>query len=474
MIIAALTVGAFAWGTHAGSSRPAGHNLLRMASASSPASAPVTLVSLGNEVAQDPSADHSALPDTDTGDDSAAPGAIFQDVYSLLEEKYVDAMPTNTQFAHAAAASMLASLRDPNTRFLNPADMAEIAAESRGVYHGLGAATDVREIAHPKQGITPAYTELRLTIVAPLPGSPAEKAGLRPGDYITAVNGQEIGTMMDSTWQFDPALTHLKQLAALQSDPVSYNKLITSLEAEQKAALSLTDAQSMLSGSSGKAFTLTVMRPGAAKPMTVSVDAGAATTVTPVTSRMLPGEIGDIKIAQFTDDAAAQFSAALTSLNPATLKGLVIDLRNCPGGLLDAGQNIAAQLTSANSLGILETKGSQQSPLTITPSKTVSCPIAVLVNEGTANTAELLAATLQQNGSKVIGTTTFGDAADVRPVSLRDGSGFTMTVGELLLAQHQPFAGHGITPDVTVPETAGTDAPLSRAVELLSGQVASR
>ena len=162
----------------------------------------------------------------------------------------------------------------------------------------------------------------------------------------------------------------------------------------------------------------------------------------------MPGGVGYIKITQFTDGADTQFDTALSSLDPTSLKGLVLDLRDCPGGLRDVGAAIAAKLTTATTLGILETKGKKQTPLAITPAKTVACPIVVLVNGGTANTAELLAATLQAGGSKLIGTTTFGDASDVKPIALHDGSGFTMTVGKLLTAQDKDFADVGIKPDI--------------------------
>ncbi len=467
--LAVLAAGMFAWGIRAAPTRPAGRDLLRMASATGRTPV-VSLTALNTRVAQGVP-EGRATPDGNT-DDSDEPGAIFQDVYTLVKQKYVDAMPTDTQFAHAAASSMLASLQDPDTRFLEPAEMAELADEAHGVYHGLGAATAVRQVPHAKQGEVPAYTELRLTIVAPLPGGPADKAGLRPGDVITSVNGQEIAALLDSTGQFDPAVTRLKDLKALESDPVSYNKLVASLEAETKTAMPMTQAQSLLTDRTRKTLTLTVRRPGLAQPMTVNVDPGTETTAPSVTAAMLPGGIADIRIAQFTDATDAQFAAALASLDPATMKGLVLDLRDCPGGLLDVGQSVAARLTAAPALGILVSKGHRQTPIALTPNRAVNCPIVVLVNGGTANTAELLAATLQQSGDRVIGTDTFGDAADVRPVALHDGSGFTMTVGTLLTAQHQAFAGRGIKPDVLVPDAPGADLPLARAVGALTGRTA--
>ena len=183
------------------------------------------------------------------------------------------------------------------------------------------------------------------------------------------------------------------------------------------------------------------------------MDDTVPTTVAPVSAKTLPGGVGYVKITQFTDGADAQFDTALASLDPTSLKGLVLDLRDCPGGLRDVGAAIAAKLTTATTLGILEIKGKKQTPLAITPAKTVACPIVVLVNGGTANIAELLAATLQAGGSKLIGTNTFGDASDVKPIALHDGSGFTMTVGKLLTADGKEFADVGIKPDVVVPDT---------------------
>jgi hypothetical protein len=224
LIVAGLTVGAFNLGLHAGPRPATGHDLLRMAAVPGRAGTPgLALASLGTRVAQGNSSDRSASGETED-EDSAAPGAIFRDVYTLLREKYVDALPTDTQFSHAAAASMLASLQDPASRFLEPSEMMEMADEARGVYHGLGAVTAVREIAHPKTTNTPPYTELRLTIVAPMPGSPADQAGLYPGDYITAINGKQIAGLMDSTWQYDPAVTQFQKLKSLENDPVTYNK----------------------------------------------------------------------------------------------------------------------------------------------------------------------------------------------------------------------------------------------------------
>ena len=471
LLVGVLAAGTFAAGTHFGPAQAAGHDLYRPPLVSAPA-APLTLASAEQspqvaQKAEEPGAggsrDSGGLgqggPDflSDT-----SPGATFDDVYRLVERNFVDPLPTDTQMAHGAAAAMLASLQDPDSRFLEAPEVSELNAEAKGQYRGAGAALAVRRLPHAKAGDVPAYTEYRLVIMAPLPGSPAEKAGLLPGDAVTAINGQ---------WIYNDAYVYgqTKALKAVQEDPVTFNKMLTALQKKIDGSLSLAQAQTKLDDPVAKTLALTVTRPGLPQPLSVTLDTSAPTVVSPITARSLPGGIGYIKIAQFTPGADTDFAAALAGFG-ASPKGLILDLRNSPGGLLDVGAAIASKLTSAPALGFLETKGSKVQPIAVTPGAAVVCPVVVLVNGGTANTAELLASALQSKGAKLVGSTTFGDASDVKLIVLRDGSGFTMRVGKLMTDARTDFSG-GIKPDIVLPSTSG-DAPVDRAVGVLSGRVA--
>jgi len=470
LAVGALTVGAFAVGTHL-VPRPQGHNLYKPSAAvstrnpltltsakpSTSATPPAAVAQNGADASPDDSADASG----DFGTDS--PAVTFQQVYQLVKRHYVDPLPTDAKFGHGAAAAMVSSLQDPDSRFLEASEVTELNGQSSGTYHGIGAALAVRRIAHVKTADLPAYTEFQLTVVAPLPGSPAEKAGLEPGDTITTLNNQWV---YNDEWVY----TQTKALKALQDDPVSFNKLVTTLQKRIDGSVSLAQAQTKLQDASAKSIALTVTRAGAAQPIPVTLDTSAVTTVPAVTSRGLPGGIGYIKINQFTTGADKEFAAALSGFGTDP-KGLVLDLRDCPGGLLESGAAIAARLTSAPALGYVETKGKKIQTVAITPGTKVTCPVAVLVNGGTANTAEMLAAALQSGGAKLVGTKTFGDASDVKLIMLRDGAGFTMTVGKLLTTGHGEFSGTGIKPDVAAPDTPGSDV-LDRAVGVLSGRVA--
>lgn len=473
IFVGALAVGAFGAGTHFGPAHAAGHNLYQPSPAVSPHSA-LVLVSANQAAQGGRSHDEGGAgvggPDADPSGGSqflseTSPGATFSQVYTLIERNFVDPLPTDAQMAHGAASAMLASLQDPDSRFIEVPEVAELNAESKGQYKGIGAALAVRRLPHPKAGDIPAYTEYRLVVVAPLPGSPAEKAGLQAGDMIASINSQ---------WVYNDAYIYAqtKALKAVQDDPVTFNKMLSALQKKIDGSLSLSQAQTKLTDPALKTITLSVGtgRMNRSLPVSKTLDTSASTVVSPITARSLPGGIGYLKVAALTEGADKDFATALAGFGNAP-KGLVLDLRNCPGGLLEVGTAVAAKLSSATVLGYLETKGKKVQPITITPDSPVAYPVVVLVNGGTANTAELLAAALQSTGAKLVGSTTFGDASDVKLIMLRDGSGFTMTIGKLTTAAHGVFGSVGIKPDVILPVTSG-DTPLDRAVGLLSGRVA--
>ncbi len=468
LVVGTLAAGAFAAGSYLGPARPAGHNLYHPAPAPAPHS-PLVLASAGRPVTVAANGGGDPGSESDSPDEfvGAGPGVTFDKVYRLLKAHYVDTLPDDAKFGHGAAAAMVASLQDPDSRFMEASEVAELGSEAKGIYHGIGAALAVKRVLHVKTVDLPAYTEYRLVVIAPVPGSPAEKAGIQPGDVIASVNGVWV---YNDKFVYDQA----RALKALQDDAPAYNKTVTALQKKIDNSVSLNDAQTKLDDPAAKTITLSVMRAGALHPTTLTLDTSTPTTISPIVSRSLPGGIGYIKIVQFTPDADKDFAAALASFGTDP-KGLILDLRNTLGGLraqTDAETAIAARLTAAPVLGYIETKGKKVQPITLTAGASVTYPIAVLVNAGTDNTAELLAAALQSKGAKLVGSKTFGDAGDVKLITLRDGSGFTMTIGKLTTATRGQFGGGvGLKPDVLVPDTAG-DEPLNRAVGVLSGRVA--
>lgn len=403
------------------------------------------------------------LDDAYTLDPSGnSPGSTFQEVYVLLRQNFVDGVPDDTKLAHGAASAMLASLQDPVSRFMEPAEMSELNSNSHGLYHGIGAVTVVIKLSHPADSASgsPAYDENRLTIVAPLPNSPAEKSGLKSYDVITRINGRWIAT-------YDPVAANAKELKAAQTDPVAFKAIADKLQSEMDKAYSLTQAETELSTPSEKTLLLTISRPGSSALLNVSLDVSSPTQVAAVTSKSLGGGIGYIKLNLINPDTDVDFQNALSGLGSG-LTGLVLDLRNCPGGDVEAAARIAGRISNAGSLGLLSLKDKKYVPITISSPTPVGYPIAVLVNSGTANSAELLTSALDQGGAKIVGQRTFGDATAVRTIALRDGSGFTITIGHLYTNNKNDFARTGLQPDLLV--DSSNDA-LASALTILHGKI---
>jgi len=405
--------------------------------------------------------------------DEAAPASTFQDVYTLLHRNFVDGISSDAKLSHGAASAMLASLQDPASRFLEPDEFAEARREMQGQFAGIGAVTDIKLTQTPKTAgdITrdkehPTSLVYSLVLVSVIPSGPADKAGLKNGDVVTDINGQWVAS-------YDLVEAQAKQLKAAQekNDPVALNKIVDALQKKLDNGLTLAQAQTKLRDPKAKPLTLVVTRPGVAQPITVTVTPQAEIAAPPVSGRMLPSGDGYIQVGLLDAKTGTEFEQALSGLG-ANVKGLVLDLRGTSGGTAEEAALIASKVSTTASLGLRLGKGLQTTPIAVHPARAISGPLVVLVDGGTEGPAELLASALKASGAKLVGTTTFGDDKDVRTVALPDGSGFTMTVGQMLTTGGGRYGGVGITPDVLVPRGASGDAALDRAVSELSGRVA--
>ncbi len=473
--------GAFAGGLHLRPGQAEGHDLYRAQVAQSLPSAAGngTGLTLTQFAGQKPPAGarrplmlpQAARAQDDT--DEASPASTFQDVYTLLHRNFVDGVSSDTKLSHGAASAMLSSLQDPAARFLEPDEFAEARREMQGQFAGIGVVTDIRITQTPKPAddITrdkehPTNLVYSLVLVSILPGGPADKAGLKNGDVVTDINGQWVAS-------YDLVASQARQLKAAQdkNDPVGLKKIVDVLQKKLDTGLTLAQAQTRLRDPKAKPLTLRVTRTGTPQPLSVAVTPQSNIAAPHVAGRLLPSGDGYIQVGLLDAGTASEFGTALSGLG-ASVKGLVLDLRGTSGGTAEEAAGIASKVSTITSLGLRLGKGLQTTPIAVRPARAINGPLVVLVDGGTEGPAELLASALKAGGAKLIGTTTFGDDKDVRTVALPDGSGFTMTVGQMLTTSGGRYGGVGIVPDVAVPHGATGDPALDRAVSELSGRVA--
>lgn len=385
---------------------------------------------------------------------------LFYSVFKYVEKQHVDYMPEMAKpMAYGAVRAMLQSLNDPNTRFLEPDEARLLREAAQGNFYGIGAVlTVVRKV-------TQDVERRELTVVAPLPGSPAERAGLEPGDVITEIDGKWVIA-------YDP-------FRQVQRSGVRGNELVKALEDARKrvlAGLDLRKAMNALTNKDQGTMTLTVRRGNST--LKVKVTAGVL-SVDPVAYKLLPGEVGYLRIVQFNARTPERLKASLAGLGN-RLQGLVIDLRNNPGGSVESASQVAAMLAKSPALAVMETRtgeSKRRQPVNINANPRVKAPVVVLVNRGTANVAEVLAVLLRDKaGAKLVGERTFGDGLVQTFVPLPDGSAFTMTTGKFLTWSGGDFHGKGIFPAVSAPTVPkqGHDLALEKAVNLLTQRTTTR
>jgi carboxyl-terminal processing protease len=398
----------------------------------------------------------ASTDDFDPGD--VPPDETFKEVLRYVRGDYVEKVEDEKKLGFGAVRSMLASLDDPKTRFLDPAQRRQFIDQMNGQYSGIGASLAV--IKQRKGTGKTAIEQRRLAIAAPIPGGPAATSGLLSGDIITEIDGKWVIA-------YDPRLEYEPQSTESDDAPAGGR---TTGGAESPKGLSLPKALELLSTSEGKVITLTVERPGTAQPLKVSVAAGRG-TAEPAEFRQVDSRTGYLRITQFNDRATEQFSTALAS---ARVSSLVVDLRDNVGGAvtsrktgaLGSALSLLGKLSGPGQVGTVLRRGNGSEPLNSVTVSTGRYKLAVIVNGGTSNIAELVAATLRERaGATVVGARTFGDSAYQKLVELRDGAGMTVTTGKLLTSKGMDFSGKGIVIDVpmSVGEPRSNDAAVLRA-----------
>jgi len=335
---------------------------------------------------------------------------IFNEVLDIVEKNYVEEVKQK-KLIDEAVNGMIKSL-DPHSAYLTPDQYKELQVDTSGTFGGLGIVISMQND--------------QLTVVSPIEDTPAFKAGLKAGDRIMKIDGQ-----------------------------------ITK-------GMSIQDAVKKMRGPENTRVTLTILRKDMKEPRDYEITR-AVIKIKSVKHNVYEDSIGYIRISAFQESTADELKKAMQQISGKSkgLKGIVVDVRNNPGGLLD--QAVKASDAFLKSGTIVSTKGRAKA----IESKFVArddgneptCPMVVLVNEGTASASEILSGALQDNGRAIVlGMPTFGKGSVQTVIPLEDGSALKLTTAKYYTPKGRSIQAEGIKPDIVVepirqaegPETAET------------------
>ena len=347
---------------------------------------------------------------------------LYGAVVDYLKQDYFkrDTLDDKKLF-YGALRGVVEAVGDPYTTFFDPQSNKEFAEELNGSFEGIGAELGIRDD--------------RLTVIAPIPGSPAETSGLLAEDVILAIDNKDT------------------------------------------RELSLDEAVAAIRGKAGTSVVLTIYRsvqdaPAVTKDITIL----RSRIQLPTVSARVEDSIAIVELYNFNSDSERQFIDAIREFSDKDIRGLILDLRNNPGGYLDKAVSIASAWLDEEQLVVRELFNDTRSTneyAAIRQFRVPDAPTIVLINGGTASAAEILAGALQDHGkATLVGTTSFGKGSvqDIR--SLPDGSGLKITISQWITPNGQYINNVGIEPDVRVESTAddienGRDPQLQKALELL-------
>lgn len=342
----------------------------------------------------------------------------FWQVWNIVKTKYVRQPISDVSMFYGSVAGMVASLGDPYSVFFEPQTAKEFSNDLAGTLEGIGAEIGI------KQNV--------ITIITPLADSPAEAAGLKPGDQI---------------WAIDKTDT---------------------------AGMAVDYAVKLIRGKSGTKVTLTVMRDDFDKPKDFTITR-AQIVIKSVEWHMVEGKnIAYLRISQFSDKTTAEFDKAVKNIIGKQPKGLILDLRGNPGGYLDAAVEVAGDWIK-DGVVVYEqfTDEIKDEYRANGKARLLNIPTIVLVNGGSASAAEILAGALQDKAlAKLVGEKTFGKGSVQDYETFKDGSALKITIAEWLTPNGRNINKEGIAPDIEVKYTEedytkGVDPQLDKAVELL-------
>lgn len=345
---------------------------------------------------------------------------LFWKVWDIIKSKYIDRQQiADTQLFYGSLKGVVEALNDPYSVFLEPEISKEFTEELSGKFEGIGAEIGLKND--------------RLTIIAPLPESPAAKAGIKPQDKVLAIDGKDT------------------------------------------AGISLDEALHQIRGEKGTKVVLTIGREGTEKPFDITITRDTI-DVRSVTYE-IKNKIVYIRLTHFNEDTGQEFQGIVNEILTKSPKGIILDLRNNAGGYLEIAIEIAGYWVKNGDSVVKESFGDTELDRNYAAhgnEQFKSYQTVILVNGGSASAAEIVAGALQDyNIAKLVGETTFGKGSVQELQTLSDGSSVKLTIARWLTPQGRSIDQKGIEPDIAVQLTEedfnnNKDPQLDKALELLN------
>lgn len=359
-----------------------------------------------------------------TSQDKTVDFVLFWKVWGLLKDKYVDNQKLDTRaLFYGAIKGMLAASGDPYTTFFDPKENAAFQEDISGIFEGIGAEMGMKN-------------EM-LTVIAPLEGMPAEKAGFLAGDKIIKIDNQAT------------------------------------------AIMSLDEAVSKIRGTKGSEVKLTIFRDGDEGTRDIVVKRDVI-LVKSVRFEMKESAIAYIRISRFGDDTEKEFQEAVRQTLSKKATGLIIDMRNNPGGFLETAVHLASTMLPPGKVVVMEEDGNGKRKEINSRGGNVlgQIPTVVLINEGSASASEILAGALKDNRNDVtlVGKKSFGKGSVQELISVSKDTSVKITVARWLTPSGNQISTVGITPDVEVDITRDDfdnkrDPQLDKALQILKEKI---
>lgn len=371
----------------------------------------------------------AATPGTPAGQEQAF--SPFWDAYDAITKQYVGPVDQKA-LVEGAVRGMFESLGDPFSAYLSAEDFQKTLQNVAGQFEGIGAEISTRKADGTPSDCTTLGTDCVMVITSPLPGSPAEKAGIRANDAVVAIDKKPV------------------------------------------AGMTLDQAVALVRGKRGTTVTLTVKRGTTQLDVPIVRDTIVQKEV--VTKTLASGTVGYIGVSGFSPTSATDFTAALSADVKAGEKKIIVDLRDNPGGYVDAARTMASQFIASGPLFWQEDAQGRKSPMNAIPGGVAtdsSIKLVVLINKGSASASEIFAGAIQDTKrGQLVGETSYGKGTVQEWETLpNDAGGFRLSIAKWLTPDQRWIHHIGLTPDVavTLPTTipAGTDPVLEKALQVL-------